>query len=147
MPRTLRLVRQFSIKYLFLGTFVAALLMAFLAGEPLNVAMAAAFCVGSWLGVLVLSYLTISHLVDTIVNSIRVRKISVLTARYRWAYLDGFIALWMFFTIVISNFVLENSVANARHLIWTGWTVWMIGMVMMVGQVFWQRRSRSQDPD
>ena len=138
---------QFSIKYLFLGVFIAALLLGFVAREPIGVGLAASFCVASWLGILVLSYLTIRNLVDLLMTSIRQKRIGGLTARYRWAYLDGFIALWLFFTIAISNFVLENSIANARYLVWSGWIVWLAVFLVMVGQIIWQRRNREFEPD
>lgn len=140
-------MRQFSIKYLMLGTLVAALLLAFVSQEPVAVGMAAFFCVGSWVGILVLSYMTISNLVDTIQNSIRNKQIGGLTARFRWAYLDGFIALWVFITIVISNFVMENSVDNSRYLVWCGWILWSFGLAAMVAKIVWQRRNRRMDAD
>jgi uncharacterized protein with PQ loop repeat len=137
--------QQFTIQKLFIGTFVAALLLAFVAREPLGVALAAFFCVGSWIGISVLCFFTISHLVDVISDSIRRKQIGGLTARYRWAYLDGLIALWLFFTIVISNFVLENSIANARYLIGCGWSICLIGFLLMVSQIFRKRRIRNTD--
>ncbi len=125
--------------------FITALLLAFVAREPLNVGLAASFCVGSWVGILALSFLSISNLVDTVMASIQDKRIGGLAERYRWAYLDGFIAMWLFFTIVISNFVLENSIANARNLIWCGWTVWILGLVVMVGLIVRRRRNRRMD--
>ena len=132
---------QFSIRNLFFGVFVASLLLAFVAREPIAVGLAALFCVASWLGILVLSYLTIRNLVDLLTISIQIKQIGGLAARYRWAYLDGFIALWLFFTIVISNFVRENSIANARYLIWIGWAVWLMVLVLLVGLIIWRRRN------
>lgn len=135
-------MHQYSIRYLFLGTLVVACLMAFVAQEPIGVGLATLFCVGSWLGMLWLCQLTINNLVDTVLSSIRQKQFRHLTSRYRWAYLDGLILLWMFFTIVISNFVLENSVANARYLIWLGWSLWLSCFVLMTIRIFWHRRIR-----
>ena len=132
-------VPQFSIKYLFLGMLVAAILLGFVAREPLGVGLAASFCVCSWLVMLVHCSYSVGHLVDILLTSIRQKQIVGLTTRYRWAILDGFIAVLLFFTIAISNFVMENSIANARYLIWCGWTAWLIGLAAIVGKVVLQR--------
>ena len=140
-------MKQFSIKYLFLSVFFIAVLLAFVANEPIGVGLAGTFCVASWLSTLVLSYLTIRNLVDLLMTSIRTKRISGLTARYRWACLDASIVLWLCFTIAISNFVLENSIANARYLIWSGWAVWLIVFLGMVGQIIWNRRKTEFNTD
>ena len=139
--------RQFSIKNLFVGIFLTAILLAFVAQEPVSVGLAAFFCVMSWIGILTLSYMTLNHLFETIRQSIRSRQFNRLTSRYRWAYLDSFIATWLFFTIVISNFVLENSIANASYLIWFGWGLWLIALVAIVGRIVWRLQMPTGDAD
>lgn len=120
--------------------------MAFIAQEPIGVSLAAIFCVGSWLGILYLGYIAIGSLVDAIGNSYQSKRIDGLAARFRWAYVDGLVATWLFFTIVISNFVLENSIANARYLIYSGWTLWLFGILAITGKIVWQRRSDRSEP-
>lgn len=129
--------RQFTIRKLLIGTMVIAVLLGFLGQEPVSVGLAAIFCVLSWIGILILSLFTIRNLVGLIGISFRKRQFGGLTTRFRWAYLDVSIITWIFFTIVISNFVVANSVANARYLIWAGWALLLVGFVAGVGRIAW----------
>lgn len=130
MPR-----QQFTIRNLFVGTLVIGVLLGFLGQEPIGVGLAAIFCVFSWIGILVLSFFTFRNLVKLIGVSIRTKQIRGLTARYRWAYMDASIVFWVIFTVVISNFVVANSVANARYLIWTGWTIVILTFLGMIVRI------------
>ena len=100
---------------------IAALLLGFVSQEPLGVSLAATFYITSWMAIGLLISLTANNLMGTIRNAMRERQIGILSQRYRWVYLDGLIVVWVLITIAISNFVLENSIANAGFLVGYGW--------------------------
>lgn len=111
---------RFTIQNLLAGTLAIAVVLAFVAKEPLSVALASVFCVFSWIGISYLLFLTCSNLVQTVSEAYRERTISILIRRYRWACVDGLIVVWGVIAIAIANFVLENSVANAGRFVMAG---------------------------
>jgi hypothetical protein len=122
-------VKQFSIQKLFLMTTLVAGLVALVANETVGTVCASLFCLTSWCAIFFLSTASLKHLVRSVSSTVGDRQIGRLTSRFRWAYLDASCVVWLVIVVVVSNYVLENSVANAKYMIFLGWTVFSIAVV------------------
>ncbi len=114
---------RFSLKNMFAGILVFAVLFAFLAREPIGVAFAALFCFLSCLGLSYLIFRTIEDLYGTISLAFRLKTVSILSRRIRWIFVDGLIVVWGLITISIANFVHQNTISNGRYFVLASWVV------------------------
>ena len=112
---------QITIRSLLILIVVIAAVMAFVSQEPIAVGLAAVFCLLSCVAIFYLAFLTLDDLLRTVREVFRQGNLSILAQRFRWAYIDGLIIVWTFFAIVVSNFILENSVANAKYAVIAAW--------------------------
>ncbi len=134
-------MKQFSTKKLFLLTAIIAVLVAFVAKESSGVVCASLFCVFSWAGMLVLMSASISHLFGAIESTFRLRRLSELAEHFRWAHLDCIVITWLIIVIVISNYIIENSIANAKNLIVFGWFIFVLGVFAVIARQLLMRKS------
>ena len=106
-----------------------AVMLAFVGREPIGICLAASFCLASWFGISFLGALTARHLFKTVGAAVGQRSLGILSRRYRWVYLDGLIVVWTLISIAVANFVLENSVSNARYLVLYCWVLGPIATI------------------
>lgn len=114
-------MRQFSILNLLVLTSATAAWVAFIAQEAADVVYASLFCTASWVAIVCLIRASFRNLIATSRLAIQERDFGLMTIRYKWAIVDMVVITWMIVAIVVSNFVLENSVANAKYLMFVGW--------------------------
>lgn len=123
-------------------TLVACLLLAFLAQEPIEIAMAALFCFVSSMAASILTGISGRHFYRLMLDAIRAKNLRVMTRRYRWVPLDATIGLLLVLGFAVSNYVIENSVGNARHLVIYCWSIGPI--IVLVVWVCLARFGRNQ---
>ncbi len=114
---------NFSLRSLLALTFGVCLLLVFLGQEPVEIALASLFCCFSSIAISILLGLSGRHLLELTQRAIQSRNIRILTQRFRWAYLDGLIIVWLVFGFSVSNYVVKNSIGNAGYLTIYCWFV------------------------
>lgn len=136
-------MRQFSILNLLVLTSATAALVAFIAQEAAAVVYASLFCTASWAAIVCLIRASFRNLIATSRLAIQERNFGRMTIRYKWAIVDMVVITWLIIAIVVSNFVLENSVANAKYLMFVGWGLCSLTILGGCFAVLFQRSNRS----
>ena len=112
---------QFRSRDLFIGVFAVAVVLAFLAKEPLVVAVATIFCCVSWIGLAMAIWISGSFLVRQVRQAIESRQFRYfLGVRIKWTLLDVLILAWMIVAIAAANFVLENYISGGKFMLILG---------------------------